>query len=62
MLLAQVANIYIGLGRMVLGRTGELITLLRTTMTMQNDHENFVLREGAITQKPVYVYTEFSHP
>ena len=50
MLLVQVVNIYVGLSRVVLGRTGELITLLRTTVTMQNDHENFVLREGAITQ------------
>lgn len=50
MLLVQVANIYIGVSRVVLGRTGELTTLLRTTVTMQNDHENCVLREGVITQ------------
>ena len=50
MLLVQVANIYIGVSRVVLGRTGELTTLLRTTVTMQNDHENCVLRGRVITQ------------
>lgn len=62
MLLVQVANIYIGVSRVVLGRTGELTTLLRTTVTMQNDHENCVLRGKSNNPKPVYVYTEFSHP